>query len=198
MGKLLQIDRHHHHRRQKWCPSLLFFSPSLLLQLRHLSRGSSAQNASVRCMDLPQWWKWGRSLSTTTSATTTAPHWTPPQLSTSARTPSPSTTSACSSPLSSTGLLMEPFMFARLLVPATPERPGVGGGLPGRPHYDRRVQDLPGAKLLPERLGRLQAAGGGALHRHAHHGHGEVLHPHRDLHARASVRRKPHLPPQAH
>merc|ERR1711915_272265 len=55
------------------------------------------------------------------SATTTAPHWTPPQLSTSARTPSPSTTSACSSLLSSTGLLMEPFMFARLLAPATPE-----------------------------------------------------------------------------
>merc|ERR1712223_296247 len=42
--------------------------------------------------------------------------------------------------------------------------PGVGGGLPGRPHHDRGVQDLPGAKLLPERLGRLQAAGGGALH----------------------------------
>merc|ERR1712156_1315271 len=135
----------------------------LLLQLRHSNRGSSAQNASVRCMDLPQWGKWGRSLSTTTSATTTAPHWTPLQLSTSARTPSPSTTSACSSPLLSTGLLMEPFMFARLLAPATPEStlatsasgPGVGGGLPGRPHHDRGVQDLPGAKLLPERLGRL-------------------------------------------
>merc|ERR1712107_825363 len=157
-------------------------------------------------MDLPRWRKWVQFLSTTTSATTTAPLWTPPQLSTSARTPSPSTTSECSSPLSSTGLLMEPFMFARLLAPATQKStlatshpgPGMGGGLPGRSHHDRRVQDLPGAKLLPERLGRLQAAGGGALHRHAHHGHGEVLHPHRDLHARASVRRKPHLPPKAH
>merc|ERR1712012_1022132 len=49
------------------------------------------------------------------------PLWTPPQLSTSAKTPSPSTTSACSSPLSSTGLLMEPFMFARLRAPATQE-----------------------------------------------------------------------------
>merc|ERR1712107_635362 len=93
----------------------------------------------------------------------------------------------------------EPFMFARLLAPVTPEstlatsasRAWNGWRLTWKTHHDRRVQDLPGAKLLPERLGRLQAAGGGALHRHAHHGLGEVLHPHRDLHARASVRRKP-------
>ena len=30
-------------------------------------------------------------------------------------------------------------------------------------------------------VGGLQAAGGGALHRHAQHGHGEVLHPSGDL-----------------
>ena len=30
-------------------------------------------------------------------------------------------------------------------------------------------------------MGGLQAAGGGALHRHAQHGHGEVLHPSGDL-----------------
>merc|ERR1712211_209015 len=140
------------------------------------------------------------------SATTTAPLWTPPQLSTSARTPSPSTTSACSSPLSSTGLLMEPSCLPdcwhlrrqRVHLRRVHPGPGVGGGLPGRPHHDCGVQDLPGAKLLPERLGRLQAAGGGALYRHAHHGHGEVLHPHRDLHARASAEEAPPCPPQAH
>ena len=32
------------------------------------------------------------------------------------------------------------------------------------------------------RLGRLQAACGGALPQHAHDGHGEVLHTYRDLH----------------
>ena len=30
-------------------------------------------------------------------------------------------------------------------------------------------------------MGGLQAAGGGALHRHAQHGHGEVLHPSGDM-----------------
>merc|ERR1711928_146394 len=97
------------------------------------------------------------SLSTTTSATTTAQPLTPPQLSTSARTPSPSTTSACSSLLSSTGLLLEPFILPdcwhlrrqRVHLRRVHPGPGVGGGLPGRSHHDRRVQDLPGAKLLP-------------------------------------------------
>merc|ERR1711951_86381 len=65
------------------------------------------------------------------------------------------------------------------------------------PYHDRGVQDLPRAELLPERLGRLQAVGGGALHCDARDGHGEVLHPRRDLHAGARVRRKPNIPSKA-
>merc|ERR1712037_278212 len=57
--------------------------------------------------------KMARSPSTTTSATTTAPLSTPLQPSTSARTPSPSTTSGCCSPSWSITLSTELSTFAR-------------------------------------------------------------------------------------
>ena len=43
-------------------------------------------------------------------------------------------------------------------------------------------------------MGGLQGTGRGALRGDARDGHGEVLHPHRDLHAGACLWRQPDIP----
>merc|ERR1712079_31391 len=138
-----------------------------------------------------------------TTSGTTWPRTIAPQLKRTSRTSvlrsSPDTTSGCWTPLSTTTSWTEPCTCARLWASVT--HSGAAGTLvrsasralngwrtTSRTDHDRRVRRLPRAELLPRRLGRLQGARHPGLPCHAQHGHGEVLHPHRDLQPAGGLR----------